>query len=134
MYGQSKTVQAKTFLFILLVSFLSAGLSFTSGAQSLIHQTQNSNEEVSVRYVGTEDDMMVYSVQFSNPSGTKYHLAISDNTGAVLFRDVFQVKQFDKKFKIPKEHTQLDFVVMHAGDKRRRKITVNDGSSIALAK
>lgn len=78
--------------------------------------------------------MMVYAVQFSNPSGLKYHLSISDNTGAVLFRDVFQAKEFNKKFKIPKEHTQLDFVVKHAADKTHRKIVINDGLSFAVAK
>jgi hypothetical protein len=89
---------------------------------------------VSIKYIGTEDDMMVYSVQFSNPSGLKYHLSISDNTGAVLFRDVFQGKVFDKKFKIPKEHTQLDFVVIHAADKTHHTVTVNDGLSLAVVK
>jgi hypothetical protein len=133
MYRQSKSVQARSFLFTLIFFIFFGGFSFSAGAQSLVQSTQN-NKEVSVKYIGTEDDMMVYAVQFNNPSGTKYRLSISDNTGAVLFRDVFQAKYFDKKFKIPKEHSHLDFVVIHAEDKTRRTITVNDGSSLALVK
>jgi hypothetical protein len=128
MFGQSKAV-----LITLITSLVLTGVSFTAGAQSLTHPVQN-NKEVSVKYIGTENDMMVYSVQFSNPSGIKYHFCISDNTGAVLFRDVFHVTQFNKIFKIPKEHTRLDFVVVDAADKTRRKISLNDGLSFAMAK
>ena len=132
MYRRSKSLVRK----FLLVQGFSILVLLATALDLQAQRTANApvpSTDVSVKFLGEENDMMVFSVHFSNESGSKYNVSICNNAGEVLFRDVFQIKSFDKKFKVPKENGQLDLVVANVTDKVSRNIKINRGSSFSLA-
>ena len=83
------------------------GISFlftvaTTNAQSGIVTQAVGTDPVVVRYLGAQEDMLVFNVAYSNPQGNKFVVAIKDQDGNVLFQDVFKDKSFYKQFKLPK--------------------------------
>ena len=86
------------------------------------------------KFLGLENDMMVFSIHFTNEKESKCNVSIYNHSGDVLFRDIFQVKYFDKKFKVPKENGQLDFVVANVTDKITRNIKIDQSLPLSVAK
>lgn len=67
------------------------------------------NEPVTVKYLGTQDDMVVFNVSCSNPEGSRFQLSIKDQDGSLLYQNTFADKSFYKQFRLPK--TDKDRVV-----------------------
>jgi hypothetical protein len=55
-----------------------------------------------VRFQGAQDDMLVFTVSYYNPKGTRFVVAIKDQDGNQLYQDVFRDKSFYKQFKLPR--------------------------------
>jgi hypothetical protein len=73
-------------------------------------QVNNPKETaVAVKYLGTEEDMLVFNVSNPNPGGNKFQLTIKDQNGTALYRDFFSERSFYRQFKLPK--TDKDKVV-----------------------
>lgn len=64
-----------------------------------------------VTRLAKEEDMMLISVVYEQDKPSKLKLAIYNTEGALLFRDIFNVKQFNKMFKVPTEQGRLNFVL-----------------------
>ena len=132
MYRRSKSFIRK----FLLVQGLSVLLVLASAFQGQAQTVSNlpaPSTDVSVKFLGEENDMMVFSVHFTNKKESKYNVSIYNNAGDVLFRDVFQVRSFDKKFKVPKENGQLDLIVANVTDKVTRNLKIDKGLTFSLA-
>ena len=112
---------------------LISAAAFSAHAQTAVNLPAPTTD-VAVKFLGVENDMMVFSVHFTNEKESKYNVSISNNAGEVLFRDVFQVRYFDKKFKVPKENGQLDLVVANVTDKVTRNIKIDQSVLFRLAK
>jgi hypothetical protein len=67
------------------------------------------NEQVTVKYLGTQEDMVVFNVSCPNPEGSRFQLIIKDQDGALLYQNTFSDKSFYKQFRLPK--TDKDRVV-----------------------
>ena len=128
MYRRSKSLIRKFFLVQGSTVLLLLAFAFSGQAQTVSNLPAPSTA-VSVKFLGEEHDMMVFSVHFTNKNESKYNVSIHNNAGDVLFRDVFQVRSFDKKFKVPKENGQLDLVVANVTDKVTRNIKIEEPAS-----
>jgi len=62
-----------------------------------------------VRFLGPQDDMLVFNVSYYNPKGSRFVVSIKDQDGNQLYQDVFKDKSFYKQFRLPK--TDKDRVV-----------------------
>ena len=67
------------------------------------------NEQVTVKYLGTQDDMVVFNVSYPNPEGSRFQLIIKDQDGSQLYQSTFTDKSYYKQFRLPK--TDKDRVV-----------------------
>jgi hypothetical protein len=89
----------------------------TSHAQSTASGTVAVTDSAMVRYLGTQDDMLIFNVAYDNPKGNKFLVAIKDQDGNQLYRNIFSDKVFYKQFKLPKtEKDKVIFVIRNGQD------------------
>ena len=102
-----------------IATFTAAGLLLftvaTTQAQSSTNASTDKN--TTVKYLGTQDDVILFNVSVDNPNGSKFSVIVTDNEGNQLFQEVYNEKKFDKRFKLPKSETgKLSFVVRNFKD------------------
>lgn len=70
------------------------------------------SEAALIKYMGSQDDMAIFSISYSNPDGTTFSLAVKDQDGSELYRHVFHGKNFHKQFRLPwADKSKLSFVI-----------------------
>jgi hypothetical protein len=75
-----------------------------------------STDPVTVRYLGAQDDMLVFNVYYDNPQGTKFTVAIRDQNGTQLYQDNFKDKLFYRQFRLPKADKDRVVFVIRSGE------------------
>jgi hypothetical protein len=124
----SQTVSRKAIKTAILAIIVTS-LSSASYAQS-VAKTDSSGKEISVQYLGSENDMMLVAVKYNNVTDSKFVLSIYNEDGDVVFRNSYHSKDFDKKFKIPKDHGKVNFVFSGMQDKLSRSYTIHNTSRL----
>jgi hypothetical protein len=71
------------------------------------------NEQATVKYLGTQEDMIVFNVSFTNPEGSRCLLTIKDQDGSQLYQNTFTDRSFYKQFRLPKTDKDRIFFVFH---------------------
>jgi hypothetical protein len=74
----------------------------TANAQSGVAETAPGADPAVVKYLGVQDDMLIFNVAYNNPQGNKLVVAVQDQDGNQLYQDVFRDKTFYRQFKLPK--------------------------------
>ena len=112
-----------------ILAIIVSSLSTTAYAQSPA-KTDSSAKEISVQYLGSENDMMLIAVKYNNVIDSKFVLSIYNENGDVLFRNAYASKDFDRKFKIPKDHGKVNFIFSGTHDKVSRSYTIHNTSRL----
>jgi hypothetical protein len=86
----------------------------TAHAQSA-EPGEGQNVAANVKYLGTQDDMIVFNVSYPNPEGTKFMLAIKDQDGSTIYQNTFSDKVFYKQFMLPKADKDRVVFIFHNG-------------------
>src|ERR1700759_3724176 len=87
----------------------------TTQAQTTTNASADKN--TTVKYVGTQDDVILFNVSVENPNGNKFSVIVTDNEGNQIFQEVYSDKKFDKRFRLPSSETgKLTFVVRNFKD------------------
>lgn len=111
MKSQLTTVFGKLILgtcFILVVATAHAQSNPTGAGQ---------NESATVKYLGTQDDMLVFNVSYANPDGSKFLLIVKDQDGTQLYQNIFSEKSFYKQFRLSKaDKDRIVFVIRDGKD------------------
>jgi hypothetical protein len=69
-------------------------------------------EPVTVKYLGAQDDMVVFNVSCPNPSGNRFSLIVKDQDGNPLYQGTFAEKAFYKQFRLSKaDRSRITFLV-----------------------
>lgn len=71
------------------------------------------NEQATVKYLGAEEDMIIFNVSYPNPEGARFQLMIKDQDGSVVYQNSFTDKSFYKQFRLPKTDKDRIFFVFH---------------------
>ena len=92
------------------------GASFLLILSSARAQTKetgtSSNDAATVKYLGAQDDMLVFDVAYANPTGGKFLVIIKDQDGTQLYQNIFNEKTIYKQFRLPKsEKDRVVFVI-----------------------
>lgn len=72
----------------------------TAKAQST--ESVATDNTATVKYLGTQDDMLVFDVSYTNPATGKFQIVIKDQEGNALYQNVFSEKTIYKQFRLPK--------------------------------
>jgi hypothetical protein len=86
--------------FLLIVS--------TAHAQS----TESGANDATVKYLGVQDDLLVFDVSYTNPTGGKFQIVVKDQDGNPIYQSLFTEKTIYKQFRLPKsEKDRVVFVI-----------------------
>ena len=104
-------------LFNVVFGRLILGTSFllilaTANARPTVATTEPADTTAAiVKYLGTQDDMLVFNVSYSNPEGGRFLLTVKDQDGTQLYQSLFTDKSFYKQFRLPKsEKDRIVFI------------------------
>ena len=87
-------------------------LMVASAQAQTIASGAGQGESAIVKYLGTQDDMIVFNVSYANPEGSKFQLIIKDQDGTQLYQNIFNEKTFYKQFRLPKaDKDRIIFVI-----------------------
>src|ERR1700733_11282183 len=96
-------------LFLLAVVTAQAQTSTPSGGEK--------QDSTLVKYLGTQDDMMIFNVAYKNPGGAPFDVIITDQDRTQLYQGSFKDKEFFKQFRLPKgEKDKITFTVRPSKD------------------
>ena len=83
----------------------------TAKAQSTAPAVVTDNA-AAVKYLGTQEDMLVFNVSYTNPGSGKFQIVIKDQEGNPLYQNVFSEKTIFKQFRLPKSgNDRVVFVI-----------------------
>jgi hypothetical protein len=86
-------------------------------AQSPAHEPGENEKSAIIKYLGAQDDMMLFKVSYKNPTGEKFSVLVKDQDGSLLFQSAYTDKTFDKKFKLPRtDKNKISFVIRNYKD------------------
>lgn len=85
----------------------------TANAQSAGPGSGSNENAAAVKYLGTQDDMLVFNVSYSNPEGGKFLVTVKDQDGTQLYQGIFSERSFYKQFRLPKTDKDRIVFVIH---------------------
>jgi hypothetical protein len=87
---------------------------FVLGA-TFVMTLATAHAQSTVKYLGTQDDMIVFNVSNLNPDGARFLLTIKDQDGSTLYQNAFADKSFYKQFRLPRADKDRIVFVFHSG-------------------
>jgi hypothetical protein len=86
------------------------------------------DDQVSIQYVGSSDNQVVFHVDFENPTAEKFWLIIKNDAGDVVYRKQFSDVHFSKSICVVKEDREIrpTFVIRNNNNEIVRKFAVNN--------
>jgi hypothetical protein len=85
------------------------------------------DKQVTVNFVGTTENSLVFHLEFDNKSGEKFFLIIKNDAGEVVYQNAFNEVHFEKNIRIPKEETEIrpTFIIRTATEQIEKKFSVD---------
>lgn len=116
-----KVVAVALTAFVVIVSNPVASLA-NGGSR----KTTLNDEQVSVKYVGTDNNQVVFQVQFENPTGEKFSLIIKNDNGDVVYHQAFNETHFAKNVYFENTDTEIEptFIIRNANNEIVRQFHV----------
>ena len=117
-----------------VISKLVLGMAFLTAviavqAQSPANEPGNAEKTALIKYLGIQDDMVLFNVSYQNSTGGKFSVIVRDQDGVQLFQSAYRSKSFDKQFKLPKaDKNKITFIIRNYKDEdiaRTFEINVN---------
>jgi len=103
--------------FIAAFSRLTPGIFFllvvtATQAQSTAAGSSKKEDSAQVKYLGTQDDMVLFNVTYPNPQGTAFSLVVKDQDGTELYKNAYTEKNFYKQFRLPRaDRNRITFTI-----------------------
>jgi hypothetical protein len=84
------------------------------------------DEQVTVQYVGINEDHVVFHVDFENPTGEKFWLIIRNDNGDVVYRKQFTGNHFSKNVYFENEQADIrpTFIIRNENNEIVRQFAV----------
>jgi len=122
--NSTRVVRAFSAAIVALVLFISSPL--TSLANDGVKKIVLTDEQVSVQYVGINNDCVVFRVKFENPTAEKFWLIIKNDAGDVIYRKQYSDAHFAKSISLRKEESDIhpSFVISNGGSEIVRQFSV----------
>src|SRR5450631_3276651 len=83
--------------------------------------------QVSVQYIGSNDNNVIFSVKFENTTAQKFWLIVKNDAGEVIYRQQFNDVHFSKSLFLEKDATEIHptFVIRKGNDEVSHSFVVN---------
>lgn len=107
-------------------SLLAAALFLSVNTNARNINTENDNNKVQIKYTGSNEDFVNFTVTYANPSGNRFDLTFYDENGNVIYSDSFKDTNFVKRFSVPKNaYQKLTAVVSNANGNDVKKFDIS---------
>ncbi len=121
----TRVVKALSIAVVAIAIFVSNPLSsFANGGYN--KKITLTDEQVTVQYIGTNNDYIVFHVSFENPTAEKFWLVIKNDAGDVIYRKQFSDVHFAKNVSLQKEEADMHptFVIRNGNSEVSRQFAV----------
>jgi hypothetical protein len=107
-------------------ALLSLGTAKLQAAPVIEKIISPTDKQVSVNFIGVNDNSLVFHLEFDNKSGEKFWLIVKNDAGDVVYQNAFTDVHFEKNIRIPKEESEMNptFVIRTASEQVERKFSV----------
>jgi hypothetical protein len=101
--------------------------SLASFANEGAKKTGPKDDQVSVQYVGSNENQVVFHVEYENPTAEKFWLIIKNDAGDVVYRKQFSDAHFSKSIYVVKEDTDIrpTFIIRNSNNEIVRQFAVS---------
>ena len=84
-------------------------------------------KEASVKHIATSADKLIFQVSMNNETGEKFSVTIKSENGTTMFSEVYDEKDFNKKFILDKSESKpvLTFIIRTLKDKQVQIFEIN---------
>ncbi|HMH22112.1 MAG TPA: hypothetical protein VK563_10060 [Puia sp.] len=119
-----KTISA---IVAVIVLFVSNPLSSQANGINDKKPSGLTEGQVSVKYVGSDDNNVIFSVKFENPNADKFWLIVKNDVGDVIYRQQFTDVHFSKSLFLEKDASEIHptFVIRKGNDEITHRFVVN---------
>jgi hypothetical protein len=85
------------------------------------------DEQVSVKYLGTNDNNVIFKVEFENPTAEKFWLVIKNDAGDVVYHQQFSDVHFSKSVFFQNTDSEIHptFVIRNGNNEIVRQFAVS---------
>jgi len=121
----SRVVKAITVTIVAAVFFISNPIaSFANGGKN--EKAKLTEEQVTVQYVGANENHLVFHVDLKNPTGEKFWLIIRNDAGDVVYRKQFSDAHFSKTIYFENEGAEIrpTFIIRNNENEISRQFAV----------
>ena len=121
----SRVVKAISVAAVAAVIFISNPLaSLANGGKN--DKAKLNDEQVTVQYVGANDQHVVFHVDFQNPTNEKFWLIIRNDAGDVVYRKQFSDAHFSKSIYFENDQTEIrpTFIIRNSANEIVRQFAV----------
>jgi hypothetical protein len=121
----TRVVKALSVAVVALVFFISNPLTSLANGDNN-KKSGLTDGQVSVTYVGVDNNSVVFRVEFENPTAEKFWLIIKNDAGDVIYRKQFSDTHFAKSVFFQKEEADIHptFVIRNGENEIARQFAV----------
>ena len=107
-------------------ALLSLGTATLQAAPVIEKIISPTDKQVSVNFIGVNDNSLVFHLEFDNKSGEKFWLIVKNDAGDIVYQNAFTDVHFEKNIRIAKEESEMNptFVIRTASEQVERKFSV----------
>ena len=107
-------------------ALLSLGTATLQAAPVIEKIISPTDKQVSVNFIGVNDNSLVFHLEFENKSGEKFWLIVKNDAGDIVYQNAFTDVHFEKNIRIAKEESEMNptFVIRTASEQVERKFSV----------
>ena len=121
----SRVVKAISVAAVAAVFFISNPIaSLANGGKN--DKAKLTDEQVTVQYVGANEQHVVFHVAFENPTAEKFWLIIRNDAGDVVYRKQFSDAHFSKSIYFENEQAEIrpTFIIRNSSNEITRQFAV----------
>jgi len=126
-FVSTRVVKAISLVVAAIVLFVSNPLSSQANGINDKKPSGLSEGQVTVKYVGSADNSVIFSVKFENPTAQKFWLIVKNDGGEVVYRQQFSDVHFSKSLFLEKDATEIHptFVIRKGNEEVTHSFLVN---------
>lgn len=113
-------MESRTFFSVIRKSLFAiaiAVITVPASAHSFL-SVEPSEKSADIKYLGSEDQALVFNVTYNNASASRFFVTIKDENGATIFQNVYTDGKFNKNFIL--RRTDAGKVYFIISDKKNR--------------
>jgi hypothetical protein len=85
------------------------------------------DKQVTVNFVGSTDNSLVFHVEFDNKTGEKFYLIVKNDAGEIVYQNAYNDVHFEKNIRISNEDSEVKptFIIRTSTEKIERRFEVS---------